>query len=135
MDFTILWGFIRKSELSLVFSHIDLIFGKRINFVGNTREIKASIIVVNFLTTEGFLKLHLNLWLVLEHRQGPKNSTHQFWKCVSCFSKHVSYTIYLDVIGTDVAEVFAKPFQYVYKTSSPVGYRSAVLSSDFLQLP
>jgi hypothetical protein len=72
---------------------------------------------------------------VLERRQGSKKSTHQFWKCVSSFTKHVSYTVYVDVIGTNVvkpvAEVFAKHFQSVYKTSSPVVYRSAVLSSDF----
>jgi hypothetical protein len=51
------------------------------------------------------------------------------------FTKHVSCTVYLDVIGTDVAEVFAKHFQSVYKTSSLVVYRSVILSSDFLQLP
>ena len=61
LDLTVLWGFIRRSELSLFFSRIDLIFGKRINFIGNTREMKASIIVVNFLTTEGLLKLQLSL--------------------------------------------------------------------------
>jgi len=77
--------------------------------------------------------------MVLQHSQRSKNSTHQFWKCISYFTKHVSSAVYLDVIGTDVvkaaAEVFAKPFQYVYKTSSPVGYCSALLSSDFLLLP
>ena len=36
LDLTILWGFIRNSELSLFFSHIDLIFGKRIHFMGST---------------------------------------------------------------------------------------------------
>jgi hypothetical protein len=76
---------------------------------------------------------------VLEHSQRSKNSTHQFWKCISYFTKHVSYAVYLDVVGTDVvkaaAEVCAKAFQYVYKTSCLVCYRSAVLSSDFLLLP
>lgn len=75
---------------------------------------------------------------MLEHSHRSKISTHEFWKCVSYFMKHVSYAVYLEVIGTDVvkaaAEVFAKPFQCVYKTSFPVGYRSAVLSRDFLLL-
>ena len=52
---------------------------------------------------------------------------------------NISYIIYLDVNITEIvtlvaiADVFPKHFQFVYNTSSPVGYHSDLLSSDFLK--
>ena len=58
---------------------------------------------------------------------------------MSSFRKHNSYTVHLDLNGTnvvklvEVAEGFAEHFQSV-DHNSPVGYHSGISSIDFFQL-
>lgn len=58
---------------------------------------------------------------------------------MSSFRKHNSYTVHLDLNGTnvvklvEVAEGFAEHFQSV-DHNFPVGYHSGISSSDFFQL-
>jgi hypothetical protein len=55
--------------------------------------------------------------------------------------KGIFYSIHLVLNGTnvfvpvEVADAFAKHYQSVYNTYSPVGYHSGLLSSDILHLP
>jgi hypothetical protein len=62
MDLAIPWGFIRKSRFLHRFSHTLIYYIRRkIIFIGDRREVKMSVIIVNLPTTGSFLKLQLSL--------------------------------------------------------------------------
>jgi hypothetical protein len=85
------------------------IFGKRIIFIGDTRKLKANIIIAKFSHYQELVKIKiksdkLNWYKSID--RDLKTKPTKFWKYVSSFTKHNSYITYLVCRGIVIHFLF-----------------------------